>query len=266
MRRRNLNQPPPGPGPIDDRRSIAGYGDILLVEPAASSNYNALQLQAERQRATGLSFRAAYTWGKSIDDTSAFLPSSGNDNTPQDARHPEAERGLSDFDVRHRVSVAAVWPIPPARWRWTEHWQVSAIFAAQSGRPFTPRVSVDNSNTGNNGGSFGYDRPNEVDPAMAPAGSVTYGGRAFVMGPAYTFGDAGRNILIGPGSASLDLAIGRTFHLAGARRVEVRAEVYNALNRANLGLPESFIDRPTFGQSVSADVPRQIQIVGRFNF
>ena len=87
-----------------------------------------------------------------------------------------------------------------------------------------------------------------------------------MMAPAYTFGDAGRNILIGPGSASLDLAIGRTFHLAGARRVEVRAEVYNALNRANLGLPESFIDRPTFGQSVSADVPRQIQIVGRFNF
>ncbi len=266
VRRRNLNQPPPGPGPIDDRRSIAGYGDILLVEPAASSNYNALQLQAERQRATGLSFRAAYTWGKSIDDTSAFLPSSGNDNTPQDARRPEAERGLSDFDVRHRVSVAAVWPIPPGRWAWTEHWQVSAIFAAQSGRPFTPRVSVDNSNTGNNGGSFGYDRPNEVDPATAPSGAVTYEGRAFVMAPAYTFGDAGRNILIGPGLASLDLAIGRTFHLAGDRRVEVRAEVYNALNRANLGLPESFIDRPTFGQSVSADAPRQIQIVGRFNF
>ena len=165
------------------RRSIAGYGDILIVEPAASSNYNALQLQAERQRATGLSFRAAYTWGKSIDDTSAFLPSSGNDNTPQDARHPEAERGLSDFDVRHRVSVAVVWPIPPARWTWTEHWQVSAIFAAQSGRPFTPRVSVDNSNTGNNGGSFGYDRPNEVTPGTA--GAVFYEGRAFVMAPPY---------------------------------------------------------------------------------
>ena len=149
-------------------RSIAGYGDILLVEPAASSNYNALQLQAERQRATGLSFRAAYTWGKSIDDTSAFLPSEGNDNTPQDARRPEAERGLSDFDVRHRVSVAAVWPCL-TRGGWTETGR--SVRSLRRSRVVRSRpASVDNSNTGNNGGSFGYDRPERSGPATAPAG------------------------------------------------------------------------------------------------
>ena len=167
VRRRNINQPVPGPGPLDPRRPTAGYGDILLVEPAASSSYHALQLRAERQHARGLSLRAAYTWSKSIDDASAFLPSDGNDNTPQQGSNPAAERGLSDFDVRHRLSTAAVWVLPDQRDAGGRAgWQASAILAVQSGRPFTPRVGFDNSNTGNVGGSFGYDRPNEVDPAV----------------------------------------------------------------------------------------------------
>ena len=68
VRKRNINQPPPGPAPVDERRPIPGYGDILLVEPAASSSYHALQLRAERPHARGLWLRGAYTWGKSIDD------------------------------------------------------------------------------------------------------------------------------------------------------------------------------------------------------
>jgi hypothetical protein len=267
VRRRNINQPVPGAGDLDARRPIAGFADILLVEPAASSSYHALQVRAERQRVSGLSFRLAYTWSKSLDDASAFLQSDGNDNTPQDARHPERERGLSDFDVRHRLSLGWVWMLPSSgKWAWTHDWQISGIVAAQSGRPFTPRVGFDNSHTGNVGGSFGYDRPNEVDPAAAGPDAVRYGGRAFVVAPSYTFGDAGRNILAGPASASVDLAVGRNLRLGGERRLELRAEVYNALNRTNYGLPESFVDRPTFGQSVSAAAPRQVQLVARLMF
>jgi hypothetical protein len=267
VRRRNINQPPPGPGPLDPRRPIAGYGDILLVEPAATSSYHALQLRVERQHAHGLSLRAGYTWSKSIDDASAFLPSDGNDNTPQQGSNPAAERGLSDFDVRHRLSMAAVWVSPDtARRAWLRGWQASTILAVQSGRPFTPRVGFDNSNTGNVGGSFGYDRPNEVEFPTALAHGVAYRGRAFVIAPPYTFGDAGRNILIGPGTITLDAAIGRMFNAGGDRRLEARVEVYNAFNRANLGLPDSFVDRPTFGQSLSAYPPRQAQLVARFTF
>jgi hypothetical protein len=266
VRRRNINQPVPGPGPDTDRRPIAGYADILLVEPRASSDYHGLQVRLERQRARGLSLRAAYTWSKAIDDASAFLQSEGTDNTPQDARHPEAERGLSDFDVRHRLSLGAVWMLPSGGSGWTRDWMVSALFAAQTGRPFTPRVGFDNSNTGNVGGSFGYDRPNEVEPSEAPAGAVLYDGRAFVVAPRYTFGNAGRNILIGPGYASLDLAVAKGFPLGGSRRLEARVEIYNALNRTNLGLPDSFVDRTTFGRSLSAFPAREGQIAARFTF
>ena len=266
VRRRNVNQPVPGPGPDTERRPIPEYADILLVEPRAASDYDALQVRLERQRARGLSLKAAYTWSKSIDDASAFLQSEGTDNTPQDARRPEAERGLSDFDVRHRLSLAGVWLLPSgARW-WNRDWMVSAIFAAQSGRPFTPRVGFDNSNTGNVGGSFGYDRPNEVDPASAPVDALSYGKRAFVVAPSYTFGNAGRNILIGPGYVSLDVALAKGIGLRGGRRLEARVEIYNALNRANLGLPDGFVDRSTFGRSLSASPAREGQLVARFTF
>ena len=95
---------------------------------------------------------------------------------------------------------------------------------------------------------------------------MRYGGRAFVIAPPYTFGDAGRNILTGPAFASLDAALGRVFALGGERRLDARLEIYNALNRANFGLPDSFVDRPTFGQSLSAYSARQLQLVARFEF
>lgn len=264
VRKRNLNQPPPAPGPVDERRPIPGFGDILFVESEASSVYHALQVRLERHAPRGLWLRGSWTWGKSIDDASGFLASDGNDNTPQNSRDPAAERGLSDFDVRHRVVLAALWTLPDGGSPWLRGWQVSALFSAQSGRPFTPRVSFDNSNTGNLGGQFGYDRPNEVDPATP--GAVVYDGRGFLVAPPFTFGDAGRNILIGPGFASLDLAVVKAIALGGTRRLELRGEVYNLLDRDNLGLPDSFVDRATFGQSLSAGPGRLAQLAVRFTY
>ena len=265
VRKRNLNQPPPGPGAVDERRPIPGYGDILLVEAEGTSRSHALQIRVERPRARGLWLRGAYTWGKSIDDGSAFLASEGNDNTPQWSARPDLERGLSDYDVRHRGVVAAIWEVPAmGSTAVGRDWQVSALLSVQSGRPFTPRVTSDNSNTGNLGGQFGYDRPDEVPPGTA--GAVGYGGRAFQIAAPYTFGSAGRNILIGPASASLDLAISKITRLGGTRRLEARAEIYNLLNRTNLGLPDSFVDHPTFGESLSAGPGRMAQVAVRFGF
>jgi hypothetical protein len=271
VRKRNLNQPEPGPGEISDRRPIPGYGDILYLESEASSRYHALQVAIERPYARGLAFKAGYTWSTSEDDTSAFLATDGDDNTPQNSRDFAAEWGPSDFDVRHRLVASATWSIlvrrdVPAFFR---NWQVSGVFTAQSGRPFTPRVSFDNSNTGNvGGGTFAYDRPNEITGGAVPPGvqAATYDGRTFVIAPEYTFGNAGRNSLTGPGYASLDLAVSKRMALGPSRALELRLEVFNALSRANLLLPDSFVDRPTFGQSLSALPARQAQLAVRFSF
>jgi hypothetical protein len=269
VRKRNLNQAVPGPGSIDSRRPLTGLGDILLVESTASSRYHALELSAVRRQRQGVSFRAAYTLATSMDDTSAFLATDGDDNTPQDSRYLAAEWGPSDFDVRQRLVLTAQWSGPRVSgWRIARNWQASAVFAAQSGRPFTPRVSVDNSNTGNvGGGTFAYDRPNIVTGTPAAgAALVTYGGRTFAVAPQYTFGNAGRNSLVGPAYAALDAMVSRGVSLGARRALTLRLEIFNALNRKNYQLPDSFVDRATFGRSLAAFPPRQVQLAARFAF
>src|SRR5262249_40723636 len=184
-RKRNINQAYPGPGSIDSRRPIPTLGDVLLVESTSTSTYHALNVTASRRTHRGIWMRAAYTLAKSMDDTSAFLATDGDDNTPQDSRNLAAEWGPSDYDVRQRLVLTRSIEAPDSAPRVLRHWQASAAFTAQSGRPFTPRVSFDNSNTGNvGGGTFAYDRPN-VFAGMAPADArvVSYKGQMFVIAP-----------------------------------------------------------------------------------
>jgi hypothetical protein len=205
-----------------------------------------------------------------MDDQSAFLATDGNDNTPQDSRNLAAEWSLSDFDVRHRAVFAGSYLLPDlGAGALGRGWLVSGVVSIQSGRPFTPRVSFDNSNSGNTGGgTFAYDRPNEVTGTTPPAGStvVSYQGRSFVIAPQYTYGNTGRNALIGPGFATVDAVIARRLSLGASRALELRLEAFNLLNRTNLQLPDSFVDRPTFGQSLSAYARRQFQLAARFTF
>jgi hypothetical protein len=265
-RKRNINQAVPGPGSIDSRRPITTLGDVLLVESTSTSTYNALDVTVSRRTRRGIWWRAAYTLGKSMDDTSAFLATDGDDNTPQDSRNLAAEWGPSDYDVRNRLVLTGAYQTPDSAPQWLRHWQASAVFTAQSGRPFTPRVSFDNSNTGNvGGGTFAYDRPNVVVGAP-PAGAVSYNGRYFVIAPQYTFGNAGRDSLVGPTFATVDAMVSRQLQLGTRRQLSLRLEIFNLLNRKNLQLPDSFVDRVTFGQSLSAYPPRQVQLAARFTF
>ncbi len=269
VRKRNINQPVPGPGPLEPRRPIAGFGDILLIESKASSSYHGLLIGVDRRLFRGVAFHGAYTLSQSMDNASAFLASDGDDNTPQNSRDLDSEWGPSNFDVRHRLVLSGIWQLPAigrsALWR---DWQVSAIFTAQSGQPFTPRLSFDNSNTGNGAGAtFGSDRPDLVS-GFPPAGVPTYryAGRTFVIPPPYAFGNARRNSLTGPGYAALDVLVTRRLPIGGSRALELRLEIFNLLNRRNDGLPDSFVDRATFGQSLTTHPPRQVQLAGRFTF
>ncbi len=270
VRKRNINQAAPGPGDLGPRRPLPQFGDILMVESGAESTYHALQFGAVRRAGSRLTFRGSYTWSKSMDDQSAFLATDGNDNTPQDSRNLAAEWSLSDFDVRHRLVLTGSYVVPDfGLGALGRGWQVSGVLSAQSGRPYTPRVSFDNSNSGNTGGgTFAYDRPNEVTGAAPAAGVgvVTYDGRSFAIAPPYTYGNAGRNILIGPGYAAVDAVVSRRVAIGGPRALELRLEAFNLLNRTNLQLPDSFVDRPTFGQSLSAFPRRQFQLAARFSF
>jgi len=279
--KRNLNQPPPGPGQINTRRPIQGFSDILLVDSKAHSTYHAFQARLEKRHSEDLSLLASYTFSKAIDNSSSFLESKGDDNTPQDSFNIAAERGLSNFDVRHRLSLSFVYDLPPGAGRTLltdegrflnallSNWQLSAVITFQSGYPFTPRLSTDNSNTGNVGGFFAHDRPNVVgNPRLSnPAPDRFFATEAFAIPGRFSFGNAGRNILIGPGLNNFDVALLKNFSFAGTRRIQFRSEVFNMFNHPNFNLPESFVDnRATFGKILSAKPSRQIQFALKLLF
>ena len=141
------------------------------------------------------------------------------------------------------------------------NWQVSSILTSRSGQPFTPRLTIDNSNTGNVGGFFAHDRPNRVGDARLahPTPERYFNVDAFEIADPFSFGNSGRNILTGPPLYGLDLALIRNFRIREATRLQFRAEFFNLLNRTNFDLPESFLDRATFGRITSAGPARQIQ-------
>jgi outer membrane receptor protein involved in Fe transport len=268
IRSRDLNQPRPGPGDIPSRAPYSGFSNIFISETGGNSNYHSLQASVTRPLGGGLSLLAAYTFSKSIDDTSAFLRTGSDPNFPQDSQNYRAERALSSFDTRHRAAIAYMYRLPGRSW-WNRNTETRGIITAQTGQPFTPILRFDNSNTGNTGGNFGSDRPNVVgSPGLSnPSANLWFDTAAFAVPAQYTFGSAGRNIVTGPGFTSIDLSLYRQFRVGEHQTIALEGQLFNTLNHTNLDLPERFADEPgTFGRIFSAKPPRQLQVALRFQF
>lgn len=272
---RDLNQPRPSAMSPNLRPNFF-FGDITILESAGRSEYNSLQLKFEQRSARGVSALAAYTLGKSEDDASGFFPSAGDPNYPQDSLNRAAEWGRSSFDVRHRLSLGLVWDVPfnetrgGAMGALLSEWQVSGVVTLQSGRPFTVALlqEIDNSNTGRANLGFGYnDRPNVVgDPTLGdPSAERWFDTDAFVF-PAYgTFGNSGRNTVDGPGYRNVNLAVMKHLPLNGSK-LQLRLEAFNLFNRTNYNQPDNFLGSPTFGQILSAQSPRRVQLGAKVIF
>jgi hypothetical protein len=271
---RDLNQPDPSPIPLP--RPNPAFDEIISLESAGQSRYHALQVRFDQRTSAGVTLLAAYTLGKSLDDASGFFPSAGDPNFPQDSRHPRAEYGRSSFDVRHRLSVSVVWNLPePARTDGVAgallaDWQLAGVVTLQTGRPFTVALlpEFDNSNTGRSSLGFGAnDRPNlarspDID---SPEPERWFDTTAFAYPAPGTFGDAGRNIVTGPDYHNVNAALVKQIPVSRAR-VDLRLEAFNLFNRTNFDQPDNFLGSPTFGQVLSAQSPRRVQIGARVVF
>jgi hypothetical protein len=266
---RNINQPPAEPGDPSANAPNPAFGSIDYIDSGANSSFNSLQVTFNRPLRRDLSVLAAYTFSKSIDDTSAFEPVQTDQNFPQNDYDYRAERALSSFDMRQRAVAAYVWRLPFHN-RWLRNFENSGILTAQSGQPFTPMLEFDNSNTGNTGGAGnGYDRPDVVGNwhLANPTPQEWFNTAAFAIPPPYTFGNAGRNILVGPGLFTVDTSLARRFQVGERSAIVFEAQAFNALNRVNFQMPQNFADVPsTFGRIFSANAPRQIQFALRYSF
>lgn len=256
-------------------RPVPQFDDITILESRASSNYHSLQARFQQRLAFGLSVLGSYTWSKSIDDASNFFSSAGDPNFPQDSFNARAERALSNFDVRHRLSVSYSYDLPFGKGRaylsddgWLttllSGWQTYGIVILQTGRPFTVALpsEIDNSGTGRSTLGFGAnDRPNIIgNPVLAnPTPDMWFNTAAFTFPPFGQFGNAGRNILTGPGYENINASLVKNTALSERFNLQLRAEVFNLFNRPNFNLPDNFLLSPNFGRITSARDPRHIQ-------
>ncbi|HEY0763259.1 MAG TPA: TonB-dependent receptor [Pyrinomonadaceae bacterium] len=270
---RDINQPQPSVLPQGlpfVPRPNPQFDDIDLLESRANSNYHALQARFQRRLSRGLAALASYTWSKSIDDASNFFSSAGDPNFPQNSYNVAAERGRSNFDVAHRLSASYSYALPFRRSgdgleaKLVNGWETFGILTLQSGRPFTVALlsEIDNSGTGRSILGFGNnDRPNLVgNPELSnPTTDQWFNTAAFVFPAPGRFGNAGRNILDGPGFQSFNASLVKNTHFTETVNLQFRVEAFNLFNHPNFNLPDNFLGSPTFGRITSARDPRHLQ-------
>jgi hypothetical protein len=191
-------------------RPIAGFDRILEFESAANSTYHALAVQVNKRVSHHFEFQASYTLSKTIDDNPepiAVDPGPSDNLLLSDASNPRADRGSGVNDQRHRFVLSGIWQVGQAR----SHarvprmllggWELSGIFTAQTGLPYSGLVSFDLNNDGNN---------NDRTPGL------------------------GRNTFHLPRSISLDPRVTKNLAITENVRLQFIAEAFNVFNHGNV--------------------------------
>jgi len=260
------------------------YGSMRGMFYEGQSYYNALEAQLAKRMSHGFQVQGTFTWGRSIDTSSATVAGDAFGNSiasPSFFFNPRTSRALSDFNVSRTLVVNGLWEIPspksisgPARFL-TEGWQLGVIFTASTGIPFTPTFGTGGDPLGtlssddwaypnrlkgpgcssltNPGNPNTYFKANQCfavptapdqaffdancDPAPPTLGVALAPGdlRCFNLR-----GNAGRNILIGPGTTEVDFSVFKNNYIRKISEnfnLQFRAEMFNVLNHANFAPP-----------------------------
>lgn len=261
---------PPRPGDLQQLRTWPQLGKLVQRQHLSNSSYHSMQIKAERRFSGDLAFLASFVWSKSIDDGDTVLNGLFDSVTAQDERNLQLERGLSFFDVRRRLSVGFVYSLPHPNFLrpLLANWQTSGILTMQDGTPLNPvYFGADFANSGT---------PNRPDVVAGQSISLPRSQRsadrwfntdAFRAPAPFTFGNAGRNIIPGPGNVLFDFGLHRRFPISEGHIIEFRAESFNLFNHPNYGIPLPFADfGPFFGKVVAVGEPRRIQFALRYDF
>ncbi len=261
---------------------LCNYGSVGLLADDSSSTYHALQVSFSRHYSHGFAFMASYWYSKSLDYISTLnvagsAPTlvAGENDLAQNPFDLSAEHGPSLFDATHRFVFSGSYALPS--WRnapksaavLLNGWQLNTIANLSTGTPFTVYDSADVSLQGSAPEISGFysSRPNLISNPNVnqPHTANQWISRAPFqqLNPvtqAGQFGNAGRNVVRGPGIENVDLSLFKAFSLGEARRLQFRAECFNLLNHANLRLPENDLQSPAFGQILQAGSPRLLQL------
>jgi hypothetical protein len=259
----------PGPGNPQDRALYPYIHPTNYDRSWGLGEYDGLQVLLNRRFSAGLAFQFAYTYSKAIDTGASDWY--GNGTAIQDPYHYRNDRGPSLFDLPHVFSANILYELPVGTGKRFKtgnkafdyvigNWQVNTITTARNGNVFNVTVNGDIANTGNNSG---YERANLVgNPSLPNPNRQAFINRAAFAIPAiYTFGNLGRNRLRTDNFWNVDASIFRQFPFLESRKVEFRAEAFNAVNNVIFAAPSSNLSNANFGQVTgTANNSRTLQL------
>jgi Carboxypeptidase regulatory-like domain/TonB-dependent Receptor Plug Domain len=266
----------------------SNFGQIEYTDPIGFGNYNGLQAGLNGRFRNGLSVRAAYTYSHSLDNAPEELESNSGD--APNGRNAAAWYGNSDFDIRHRVAVSYVYELPfghgkpymnhgPMSWILGD-FRTSGVYTFYSGHPITvnsggtlnsaldpygfavaPPFVIGKPHIVGDPSCWYFVAKNKACTALAPTLSDAY-----ALPAAGTFGNSGRNTIIGPRTDVFDAALLREFPIERVN-IEFRWEVFNVTNTPEFGQPSNNFSSSAGGSitSLSGD-PRVMQFALRLSF
>jgi len=277
-RRVNQNLAYPNPNiSLAQRRPYQGFDDVLTSQNDGWSNYNGLNVRAEKRMSSGFQLLAAYTFGKHLDIAG-----------PDEYVHGESTgalkelRGPSQVDVRHRFVTSYIYELPLGRGKplggnvsgsldkLVGGWRLTGVTSFQTGFPLTP-----------NGGSAqiggrrinpairvgnGNDTSLRADIRNRPTLFPYFRIQDFVVAPTGTVGNGGRGTIIGPGINNWDLGLMKNTQITERVGTQFRVEFFNAFNHAQFTGLNVNITSPSFGRITAARAPRDIQFGLRVQF
>jgi hypothetical protein len=283
MERTDANEPIPGPGAVAARRPFYAYYPNLStldgLMSTANSSYNSLQAKLTRRFSSGLYFLAAYTFGRAIEGSEGVGENAVTATVQTMAQNPQnrrADKALASFDMRHRVVFSYIYEFPFGKGKpWLQtgaasrilgNWRVDGATSLLGGNPIAVQMATSNLNTGT------YQRPNRLCDGNLPASQQSvyrfFDTSCFVAPPIYTYGNAGRNILIGPRMYNWDASLQRTFPISETKRFEFRGEYFNVFNTPQFYPPMNLVGNPDFATltAIRSGSNRQGQLALKFIF
>ncbi len=270
--------------PATGKRPWPKFGRIDSKESAGNGNFNALQVSLKRRMTNGLMWQTEYMWSHALNDAAI---GGGESSAPQNANNRRADKGNSQYDIRHNITSNVAWQLPlgPGRrflngkgftGKLLEGWEISGIHAARTGRAVN--ISITRSSKDVPDGNTSSQRPDLVPGVpIYPANRTIHNWlnrAAFAVPARGTWGNLGRFIARGPGVNQFDVALQKTTGLGESRKLAFRAEFFNVFNRPHFGLPASnYSSASAFGRitspanrTIGTGTARQIQFMLRYSF
>jgi hypothetical protein len=245
---------------VASRRPFQGFENISVVKSIANSTYHSLQMKGERRVSRGFTAIASYTWSKSLSNADISSVGGGSFNGGiQDYRNLSASKAPSTFDIRHRLSIAAIYDVPLFRSHSSRAvkavlggWQLGTIITQQTGFAAALAGVVDTTGTGIVSRVDAVAGQNWLLPRGQRTRARWFNTAAFAQPQPGQFGTSMRNQIYLPGLNQVDASANKNFRFTETHTLQFRAEFFNFFNHVNLGGPGTNIRDPVnFGRITS---------------